>query len=881
MTNKAYRCRRKGIVSLLLAFFMAFGVVGAVPFTPYDTAVQSEAATSSFTASANGTTVLRASPSETAVIVKVYPKGTSMTVTASSGNYYKAEVNGKAGYVLKTEVSKGNAVTTAPVNLRKGAGTGYDVIKTAETGSRVTVLSKKNGWYKVIYDSSTGYMTADYITRDTVGTVKTVTDKVASVNAACGLYSDMSASSTKLQSLPIGTEVQISGAGLTWCSVRVGSTSGYVKTSCLRRGNAAVIKNCKVRSSANSSSDVVASAAAESRVTLVKEGTTWSQVIYNGQKGFILTKNIKKDKVYSSAETQNTIYSVSTATRLYESIGGSSLEKLPAGTTVKLIEKTSSEYYEVKADGKTGYVKASDLKYGNAALLADDIALKEAPDSSSSTIRTLNHGARIAVYSASDGWAKIMYGTAEGYIQTGVYEKDYTTGEDYNPSLKTFHTKTAAKLYKTASTSSTVLLSLSKGSVGYRIGSSGNYWKVIVNNKVGYIPKSAFAYGNGVVTAVKASIISSASPKASTVGTVKAGGNLNILAEEGNYYKVSSSKGDGYILKAYVLRITKNYEYSKQSTVKTSAKATLTKTASSSGKSLRTVKKGTAVYVLSVGKKFTKVAVGNYLGYLPNSAVTVYSSGKTTQKLNMYESAVSGSAKLVTIPSGAKISIIKDYDNNYMKVMYDGKTGYVLSCYVKRTNASEYTWKYSNGWKYAYDVNGNRVRDVSDLVSGPYIVRTYKYSAVTVVLAKDTNGSYDIPVKIMICSPGQGTITGTYYSPSKYTGLVMLGNTYAYWLTDISGSYLYHTVPCWTDNHFDLEVGEFNLLGQLRSAGCVRLMSCDAKYIHDTMPSGQQLEIVTYSSPFKQPSGLQLSSSHTWDPTDPTAHWKCTQNGCH
>lgn len=76
---------------------------------------------------------------------------------------------------------------------------------------------------------------------------------------------------------------------------------------------------------------------------------------------------------------------------------------------------------------------------------------------------------------------------------------------------------------------------------------------------------------------------------------------------------------------------------------------------------------------------------------------------------------------------------------------------------------------------------------------------------------------------------------------------------------------------------------EYNRLGQTRSLGCIRLNCRDAKWIYDNCQLGTQVYIspTETDGPLKKPSGLQLPSWHTWDPTDPTAYYACQQRGCH
>lgn len=190
-----------------------------------------------------------------------------------------------------------------------------------------------------------------------------------------------------------------------------------------------------------------------------------------------------------------------------------------------------------------------------------------------------------------------------------------------------------------------------------------------------------------------------------------------------------------------------------------------------------------------------------------------------------------------------------------------------------------------NGQWRRYYQNGLLLEDISGLgvARGPYFIKVYKNSNYLIVFAKDETGAYNTPVKAMRVSCGWSTPTGTYYTPDRYRWLQMIGDTWAQWCTQIYGNYLFHSVPNWTQSNMDLEVDEYNHLGETRSLGCIRLNCRDAKWIYENCSLGTRVEITTSESggPLAKPGGLQIPAWHTWDPTDPTAQWRCQQNGCH
>ena len=114
----------------------------------------------------------------------VIPSGTAITVTDTSNSQWYAVrlANGSTGYIYAqyikitsatampapTEAPADGTVrakTTADVNLRKGAGTNYGVIRVVGNNTAVTVTEATNTWYKVkLSDGTEGYLYAQYVT---------------------------------------------------------------------------------------------------------------------------------------------------------------------------------------------------------------------------------------------------------------------------------------------------------------------------------------------------------------------------------------------------------------------------------------------------------------------------------------------------------------------------------------------------------------------------------------------------------------------------------------------------------------------------------------------------------------------------------------------
>ena len=171
-----------------------------------------------------------------------------------------------------------------------------------------------------------------------------------------------------------------------------------------------------------------------------------------------------------------------------------------------------------------------------------------------------------------------------------------------------------------------------------------------------------------------------------------------------------------------------------------------------------------------------------------------------------------------------------------------------------------------------------------------YFIKVNYQENVVTIYSKDENGEYTIPYKAMVCSTGSATPhSGTYTMPKgkNSRGLwgTMFGGVYAQYFVRIVGSILFHSVPYtegWKDSaKGTLEYWEYDKLGTTASAGCVRLMCKDAKWIYDNCVAGTQVEFYADSNPgpLGKPTAPKISGDEEvrgWDPTDPSPKnpWK-------
>ena len=120
-----------------------------------------------------GSTVnLRSGASSSTASIEKLIGGTELKVLGENGNWYLVETQkGTQGFMSKDYVETKAAaskiyasVTGRSVNVRFGPGTEYFTIDTLAEGTVVQVLDRSNSdWWRISYDSTVGYMSANYL----------------------------------------------------------------------------------------------------------------------------------------------------------------------------------------------------------------------------------------------------------------------------------------------------------------------------------------------------------------------------------------------------------------------------------------------------------------------------------------------------------------------------------------------------------------------------------------------------------------------------------------------------------------------------------------------------------------------------------------------
>ena len=252
-------------------------VTGTSSATPTPTPTQAPSNDGTVQAKLTADVNLRRGAGTNYGVIKVIGTGTTVTVTdASNSQWYKVKLSdGTEGYLFSEylKVTSGNidsakpsatptptpapsngtvqAKTTSDLNVRKGPGTSYGIVKVIDMNITVTVTEATNSsWYKVkLSDGTEGYLAAQYlkITSGDINSVKPgnsgdnntnngnnsnapATDEYVRVTVGLNLRSEPNTSCKVLTVLSTGTVLNVLDRKTSgWVHVRTtGGAEGYV-----------------------------------------------------------------------------------------------------------------------------------------------------------------------------------------------------------------------------------------------------------------------------------------------------------------------------------------------------------------------------------------------------------------------------------------------------------------------------------------------------------------------------------------------------------------------------------------------------------------------------------------------------------------------------
>ena len=248
-------------------------------------------------------------------------KGDKVEYLGESGSWVKVKYNNKTGYVYGSYVGDDTSatikyVTATSLNVRSGAGTSYSILGSLSKGTKVEVISTTNGWSKINYNGSIGYVSSQYLSSSSTSTDTSTTTKYVTATSL-NVRSGAGTSYSILGSLSKGTKVEVISTTNGWSKINYNGSTGYVSSQYLSSSSTSTdtstttkyvtATSLNVRSGAGTSYSILGSLSKGTKVEVISTTNGWSKINYNGSTGYVSSQYLSSSNTNSSTSTSSTV----------------------------------------------------------------------------------------------------------------------------------------------------------------------------------------------------------------------------------------------------------------------------------------------------------------------------------------------------------------------------------------------------------------------------------------------------------------------------------------------------------------------------------------------------------------------------------------------
>ncbi|MGU8424682.1 SH3 domain-containing protein [Clostridium perfringens] len=650
---------------------------------------------------------VRTSPNENGQVIGTLHKNDKVNVLDKSiDGWYKIDFNGRRAYVsskyvnlisyknneVKTEVKKepiegtGKVNINTALNVRQASTTNSRIIGSLKGGEKVNIISESNGFYKIEFNNSYGYVYSKYISKDGDS------EKVQVVKQEEVKKEKVDESKKEAKATPKAEPVVL--------AVRSLNKTGIVNVS----------SSLNVREGAGTSSKVIGSLSGNTKVTIVGEEGAFYKIEYKGSHGYV-AKEYVKDVTESSNSNQGTqtpekpstpestektgIVNVSSSLNVREGASTSSkvIGSLSGNTKVTIVGEEGA-FYKIEYKGSHGYVakeyvkdvtESSNSNQGTQTPekpstpestektgivnVSSSLNVREGASTSSKVIGSLSGNTKVTIVGEEGAFYKIEYKGSHGYVAKEYIKdiKDEVVTEPEKPSAPENTEKTGVvnvssslNVREGASTSSKVIGSLSGNTKVIIVGEEGAFYKIEYKGSHGYVAKEYIkdvtesnnsnqgtqtpekpstpesAEKTGVVNVSSSlNVREGASTSSKVIGSLSGNTKITIVGEEGAFYKIEYKGSHGYVAKEYIKDIKdevvtepekpSTHENSKKTGVVTASKGlNVRKEANTSSQIIGILNSGESVEIIGEENGFYKITYKGQEAYASKNYINIF-----------------------------------------------------------------------------------------------------------------------------------------------------------------------------------------------------------------------------------------------------------------
>lgn len=221
---------------------------------------------------------------------------------------------------------------------------------------------------------------------------------------------------------------------------------------------------------------------------------------------------------------------------------------------------TSGDWYKVKYKGDTGYIRKDMLVEGTSAtsssssptakVTGSSVNIRKSASTGAAVLKRVEQGTVLEAVSISDGWVKVKYSGVTGYVSADyVKVSGLSSSSGSSETLKEMDSKGAinaseVNVREGAGTSSSKMYSLSKGASVDVTGIKGDWYRVHTSKGTGYVLAKYVTLVSDSNSTAASDSTSESLKEMSAMGTITAGG-VNVRKSASTSAKALYKLGKG------------------------------------------------------------------------------------------------------------------------------------------------------------------------------------------------------------------------------------------------------------------------------------------------------------------------------------------------
>ncbi|MEG1257188.1 SH3 domain-containing protein [Clostridium sp.] len=311
------------------------------------------------------------------------------------------------------------SITADALNVRSNPSTSSSIIGSLSYNAKVSISETNNGWYKISYNNTTGWISSQYVNvNNNSSNTTTAPSTSGTVNAtALNVRSGSSTSSKIVGSISKNYKVEIISTSNGWHKIKYNNGTGFVSADyiTISSGSSSGDSNTgndnnsstkptvtsngvvnasalNVRSNASTNSSIIGSLSKNAKVEIISTSNGWHKIKHNNGTGFVSADYVT---LSSSGNDNNT------------------------GTITPPVINEPSHTIEGKV----------------AVINADALNVRSGAGTNCAVLTTVRYGNKLPVISYSNGWYNVKVGNITGYI-SGEYVTITNESEHSNPIVK-------------------------------------------------------------------------------------------------------------------------------------------------------------------------------------------------------------------------------------------------------------------------------------------------------------------------------------------------------------------------------------------------------------------------------------------------------------